>query len=726
MVKKIVLLATLGLVGCEGPAGPQGPAGPTGGAGADGATGSNGSAGEPGAPGTAPWLTAAGVDVAVTGLTVDATAATVTFTLKDPAGKPLDREGNLTVGTIDVRFALAQLALNAAGVPQHYAAYTTRMATAPSGATAVQATTENTGTLTTVDVKAGSYSYKFAAPLTGFDANLTQTVLVSATRTVDGVRAMDTETLSVKPVGGEPLARGFVTLGNCQNCHGENFAEHGGRYKKVEQCELCHTPQTSDPDTGNTVDFRVMIHKIHRGADLPSVKGGTPYQVGSVTHDYSTVHFPQSIKRCDACHGGAPRQMAWAANPTREACISCHDTTVFETPVPAGKVLHGGGTQPANAPCNVCHPASGSIAGLVEKHADLATDSTHNLAVEIGTIAPVAPGGALSFNFKVMYDGMPRNILTTPLASLRALIVGPNTDYSTFWTVGTSTNPWAQVTIAGTGATGTLTAVNAAAGEFNYTFPATVTLPANATGSYTLALEGAHASADPRYPFMSPSKAFAVTGPVTARRQIIDTAKCNSCHYDLRFHGGNRRGAEYCVTCHNPENANNDRISRVEGSTVLAESVDFRVMIHKIHMGERLTQPYVLGANPTPTVANPVGTPMNFAEVRYPRAANECNACHRPNTFALPSGGKVPSLLQELTCSEDPAADTDNYCTAPFWTVSNSKRLAPDTSTCTGCHDAAHVEAHALVNTTMLGFESCATCHGPGATFDVAKVHGVK
>jgi OmcA/MtrC family decaheme c-type cytochrome len=333
-------------------------------------------------------------------------------------------------------------------------------------------------------------------------------------------------------------------------------------------------------------------------------------------------------------------------------------------------------------------------------------------------------GSPLTFTFRVTYDGVPRDITTAPLATLRALIVGPNSDYTRYWTVGTSTNPWAQVVIQGTGPTGTLTVVDAATGTFSYTFPATVVIPADATGSYTVAMEAAVNSTDPRYPAVSPSRAFAVTDTAAvARRQIIDPARCNACHDDLRFHGGSRRGAGYCVTCHNPENANYDRISRFEGSTVLAESVDFRVMIHKIHMGEELTQPYFLGANPTPTITNPAGTQHDFGEVRYPRPRTECVACHLPGTWSLPAAGRAQSILQEITCTEDPTADTDSYCNSPFWTVTQTHRLPPETSACTSCHDQSYVAAHAAVNTTVFGAESCATCHGPGAAVDADLAH---
>ena len=101
---------------------------------------------------------------------------------------------------------------------------------------------------------------------------------------------------------------------------------------------MCHTPQTIDPDTGNTVDMKVFVHKIHMGKQLPSVQAGKPYQIigfnqarlrlvdgGSAVRSAALRVLPRARRP------GAAQADAWLKNPSRAACGSCHDNVNFAT-----------------------------------------------------------------------------------------------------------------------------------------------------------------------------------------------------------------------------------------------------------------------------------------------------------------------------------------------------------------------------------------------------------
>lgn len=393
-MRRVLLSLGLCLVACEGPTGPAGPGGPQGSngeTGSDGNTGPTGDAGPQGSDGISPWIVGPGVRVNITGLTYDASGAHVAFTLTDIGGAPLDRTGHFTAGPVDVRFGLAQLATLSDGSPGQYTSYTTVQATSPiTQQTATQAQVENRGTFETVDVTQGTYRYTFAAPLTGMDQTATQTALAVAVRTFNGVQAIDRDTFSMRPDGGTIAAREEVTDATCNSCHG-SLGLHGGRYTSPSQCIMCHQPQTTDPDTGNTVDFKVMIHKIHRGEELadPYVlygfpTGKFPNQTSTATN-FQELLYPGDLRDCEACHlpgtyvlspgagilgpGVLPSTVrsflqgerdktvldVFTTPPTIAVCTSCHDDVDFTT-----GANHAAGPQ-SEGSCVDCHGVGRSL-----------------------------------------------------------------------------------------------------------------------------------------------------------------------------------------------------------------------------------------------------------------------------------------------------------------------------------------------------------------------------
>ncbi len=65
--------------------------------------------------------------------------------------------------------------------------------------------------------------------------------------------------------------REIVETATCDNCH-TMLSAHGGARVEVQYCVMCHSPRTTDPYSGNALDMKVMVHKIHTGqhaADHP-------------------------------------------------------------------------------------------------------------------------------------------------------------------------------------------------------------------------------------------------------------------------------------------------------------------------------------------------------------------------------------------------------------------------------------------------------------------------
>ncbi|MEZ5566919.1 MAG: hypothetical protein R3E54_00925 [Halioglobus sp.] len=98
----------------------------------------------------------------------------------------------------------------------------------------------------------------------------------------------------------------IAATASCNRCH-DPLAIHAGNWREMAYCVTCHNAGSTDANSGNSVDMKVMIHKIHRGAALPSVEAGGEYAIYGFRdskHDYSKLHYPQDIRNCVNCHAG--------------------------------------------------------------------------------------------------------------------------------------------------------------------------------------------------------------------------------------------------------------------------------------------------------------------------------------------------------------------------------------------------------------------------------------
>jgi OmcA/MtrC family decaheme c-type cytochrome len=644
------------------------------------------------------WMTAdefgytrPGYHVTINSVTVNADRKVVVdMSFTDDLGQPLDRAGNVTPGKLSTSFILAKYD----GTTHDYAAYTTRQQTGTNGVVATQAGTDSGGTYQDVELGRAIYTFGTALPA-GYDATKTTTLGIYGTRDMLNVPGgnfsknyyANTE-YSFRPDGGAVTEKwDLASNAACNGCH-TDLSAHGGQRKDVALCVLCHSNTTVagtpniDPDSGNTIDFKVMIHKIHRGEDLPSVQaGGSYYIIGfqNAKVDFSTVAFPQDIRNCTTCHNSeqAPGAVSWYTNPSAAACTSCHDDVNLAT-----GANHPAGPQPDGS-CAGCHRPQGdqewdaSIIGahtVPEKSRQL-----KGLNAEIVSVTHTAPGQnpTVVFNLK-QNDGTPiapSDVKTinsdgTTSNGLNVIMSGPTTDYAI--------PP--QIREAAGGAT-------PSGANYSYTF--TAAIPPDANGTWGFSIEArrtilldphprGEGNEDVRESASNPVFFAAVTDPAPVpRRVVVDVAKCNTCHDRLVFHGGNRTNPQECVFCHNP---------MMFDDQTPPESLDFKRMIHRLHTGDELTQTY-----------------LDFNGLRFPGDRRDCNMCHTGDSQQIPDVMPAGRLAT--------ATPRDWY-----------SPQQPTAAACLGCHDSQAAAAHAFVMTAPFG-ESCATCHGPDADFSVDKMH---
>src|ERR1017187_3988397 len=413
---------------------------------------------------------------------------TVDYKVTDPKGLALDTAGIQTPGTISNSFLAAYIPKGQA----QYVSYTTRIATAAvGGATATQAGADSGGTTQTVAVGEYIYTFKTKAS-TGFDATATHRVGIYGSRNLTvwdlGTNYAST-TFDFVPAGGTPAPRDIVRTPDCNACH-DSLSFHGGSRKGVDLCIMCHTPQTTDPDTGNTVDMPVMTHAIHIGQSFPTIENAAkPYQIigfGNALSDWQTVTYPADVRNCaKTCHNpknGAAQTNAWLTTPTRAACGACHSSINF-----ASGLNHVHLPQVDDKQCARCHIPQGELefdASIIGGHTIPAYSLTLP-GLNVTLVKVIGAAGAkpvVSFTVKDNSGaGIPMSKFTSG-GSLSMSMTGSTSDYGSvsFGTDTASTPGYVTESVA---------AASQCDNGGNCTYTFTHAIPAGSKGTYVIGVE---------------------------------------------------------------------------------------------------------------------------------------------------------------------------------------------------------------------------------------------
>ncbi len=602
----------------------------------------------------------------------------VTFTLKNDAGDPL------TLEDVSIRgFMIAKLdVLDADKGSMVYHSYTTSVQTVPegeenAGASAEQATYDSGGEYT--EVETGKYFYTFDTALPNdYDATATHTVggqLELVVEDEDDAPLYAANPLyHFVPDGNEvEFLRKVVTTEGCNKCH-TGMGIHGGARRAVGLCILCHSPQTTDPDTGNSVDMTEMTHKIHMGANLPSVQEGGEYKIigyRQSEHDYSHVEFPTDNRNCTICHDGVQADVYKTA-PSRRACGSCHDNIDFEEGI-------GHIAQADDNSCAQCHPPEEGGVIAVEAAHTIPTQSEEmpGLEAEILEISNMEAGVPPVVRFYVA-NGDGSEVDFSGLRTLRITYAGTTDDYTHYLSEdATGAEPQGD-------------------NEYIYTFEEP--LPVDAGGTYGFSMEVRRNvtldDTEVTEAARNPVEIAAVgESELMPRREIVDEAKCNACHGELSFHGSLRNNVDYCVMCHNPKMSD---IGRRPEEVMGGESVSMGYMIHKIHRGHDLNQDY--------TVYGYGERAHNYNDVLFPGKNQECSICHVEDVPSLPLAETVEPIEFENKEGE-----------IVF--------MGATMAACTSCHDSQDAIDHANNFVSDDGSEICAQCHAAGTSSDITQIH---
>jgi len=735
LIAMLALTASMGIAGCENDGG-AGPAGPDGGdTGQTGPTGPTGPAdvpislgGDVRNVGTGSTLTAQQIaDIGTLVASIDSAAITgnkpvIEITVKTDKGGAA-----LGLAATTLRLGVAKLVPAAGGFPSRWQSYINR-SVAPSIPTpvlpsAVQANTESGVAAGWQELGAGKYRYTSAVDLGAvttpiavtYEPSLTHRISVAIDLT-GSARALapDNPFKDFVPSGGAVTTSKLIAATeNCETCH-VRFAEHGGPRRSNEYCAVCHNPATIDPDSGESVDLAYMAHSIHRGENRS--QPFIVYGFNGALFDKGDVTYPQPLSFCETCHvksASMPQGDDWKTNPSAAACGGCHDaglnktgpsttTGLYTYTYTHASTLLPPGFTPADGTCAGCHRADGVAGDSLASHQKdpdrQAIENGSLFTYKILSVESAVAGQAPKVTFQILgTDGQPMNVKAITTGRLRL-------DFA--WSTADIHN---VADVAGDkyqASRGEATVIDLIANM------ASVVDNGNGTYSYTLAqvlpagfddatlgkglmvvLGGRRVMPDGSEAY--PESAFAFGGGAP-REQLVDQAKCETCHKRLALHGGSRAGDPItCTVCHNSS----------VGGTFGADAfgpLALGAFIHNLH-----------ASNVVP-----------FGAVTYPQSLARCTGCHV-------DGKAYAARTSALPITVDAGTTLTNDAAALAW--KDDLADSATAGTCKGCHTSAAAATHmqsqggsfgvakALVPSS--GAEGCAFCHGPGRTFDTEKLH---
>jgi OmcA/MtrC family decaheme c-type cytochrome len=644
-----------------------------------------------------------GVKAKIIAVTIPAHARpVVTFKIADSKGQPLELS-DIDEGS--VRFTMATIQAGPNGATRYYNYILTKVtgkeyvyrgeAKRPMLAETLQPDFDQGGALARKGPGAFIYTFKTRLP-SNYDRNATHVVGGELTR--GSGKYVANPLYEFVPAGSKvKVQRVVVETPACNNCH-DPLKYHGGTRREAGYCALCHTSQLTDPESGENLDFKVFVHKIHRGKLLPSVKAGKPFfMVGDrqAIADYTDLRYPQvvttegitkDLRNCRACHLASTGQKDhWKQLPSTAACTACHDNVDLKT----GK-NHLPGPQ-AEGSCVACHQAEGPEFGpsVVGAHTFPGwSTQLPGIVFDILKIEDTHPGQnpAVTFSVKTKKG---ESINAAQMNNMRLVVAWPTVDYKTAIDEDVrKAEPQ---------------------GEGIYTYKFKYTIPAEATGSGAIGIQGfknAELSKpngivikDVRDVGYNVVKYFSITDEdAVPRRKVVKIDNCNVCHATLAMHGEARRNTDFCVMCHNASHTDEDK-RKVAKGPMPPENVHYKRLIHRIHTGNKLGESFIVYGGPP---AKP--GPIEFSDIRFPGDRRNCLKCHIPGANEPPlQAGLLPTLI--------PQAD------------GSVKPTAPITSACIACHTEETTKAHVQTLTASSGQESCVVCHGVGRDFSVEKVH---